>query len=95
MFKDYYEEMAGIDAKFDGEEHFRKTNLIKIKYFNEIRAKLESTPKLYILVGREIGGDSPLLSLLTSFDRERLEELKVEFINSFDSLYIEECVFVI
>lgn len=69
-------------------------NGLKITYFDKLRTQLESTRQLYILVGRRLDGNQPLQSILTSFDRDRLEELKVEYINTFDSLYIEECTFV-
>lgn len=50
--------------------------------------------KLYILVGREKGGNQPLQSLIASFSLEKVDNIRVEYQNTHEDLYIEE-VFVI
>jgi hypothetical protein len=95
IFKEYDEALArSINNYQSPEAVFRIINNLKITYFDKLRTQLESTERLYILVGRRIGSDQPLQSILTSFDRVRLEELKIDYLDTFDSLYIEECMFV-
>ena len=50
--------------------------------------------KLYILVGRVIGDKQPLQSLVASFSLEKVDNMRIEYQNTHEDLYIEE-VFVI
>lgn len=46
--------------------------------------------KLYVLVGREKGGSQPLQSLIASFSVEKVDNMRVEYQNTHEDLYIEE-----
>lgn len=95
LLDEYYSERERYAFSLELDKTKENIRDLKVRYFDLLLRDLEGCGcTIYILVGRRLDGDQPLQSLEASFDRDRLEELKVEYINTFDSLYIEECTFV-
>ena len=96
LFEDYLKELSyrlhGCNSLQEGAA--LKT-AIQLKYFEKLfDLCVNNHQKVYILVGRRLDGDQPLQSLEVSFDPLKLEQSKIDYLNTFDCLYIEECMFV-